>query len=246
MERFEGRTAIVGGGARGLGASHVRALVAEGARVVVGDVLDEDGAALVADLGERARYAHLDVTDEQQWVGAVELARTDFGSVDVLVNNAGINRPGGVETQSAADFRMQLEVKLTGAFLGMRAVLPVMRDQDRGSVVNVSSTAGLVGCAGLAGYTASKWGVRGLTEAAALDLAGTRVRVDSVHPGPTRSAMTADLGDGATAGQVMRRLGEPEEITRLVLFLASEESSFSTGAEFVADGGAVLGHVPQL
>lgn len=124
----------------------------------------------------------------------------------------------------------------------MRAALPVMREQNRGSVVNISSTAGLVGYAGLAGYTDSKWGVRGLTKAAALDLAGTRVRVNSVCPGPTRSARTAELDDEALGQSVMRRIGEADEIIRLVLFLASDESSFGTGAEFVADGGAVLGN----
>lgn len=244
MGKMDGRTAIVSGGARGMGASHARALVGEGARVVIGDVLHDEGRALADELGGAARYVPLDVTVERAWASAVEAARGTSGSVDVLVNNAAIVRYGGSETQTADDFRLLLEVNLTGTFLGMRAVLPLMREQGRGSVVNISSIAGFAAGYGPPGYTASKWGIRGLTKTAALDMAGTGVRVNSVHPGVIRSVLSAHLDEEATAHQAIPRQGEPEEITRLVLFLAGDDSSFTTGAEFVADGGALLGHVP--
>ncbi|MDT0263340.1 SDR family NAD(P)-dependent oxidoreductase [Jatrophihabitans sp. DSM 44399] len=159
-----------------MGATHVRALVAQGAYVVLGDVRDEQGEALAAELGPAARYVHLDVTDEQQW--------------------------------AAADFRLTLEINLVGQFLGMAAVLPVMRAQGRGSVINISSIAGLAAGYGPPAYTASKWGIRGLTKTAALEMAGTGVRVNSVHPGIIKTPLSAHLTDEATAHQVIPRQGE--------------------------------------
>jgi 3alpha(or 20beta)-hydroxysteroid dehydrogenase len=243
LNRFDGRVAVVSGAARGMGASHARGLVSEGARVVIADVLDEAGEELAAELGPSARYAHLDVSDEKQWVQAVEAAESWAGPVDVLVNNAGIIVYGGVEDQDPAAFRRMLDVNLFGAFLGMHTVLPSMRARGRGSVVNIASVSGLVGFSGGVGYAASKFGIRGLTRAAALDMAGTGVRVNCVHPGTIRTPMSDTAVADLYANLPIPRIGEPEEVTRMVLFLASDDASYCTGAEFVVDGGMVTGRV---
>ncbi|MBP2062775.1 3alpha(or 20beta)-hydroxysteroid dehydrogenase [Streptomyces iranensis] len=238
--RFDGKTAIVTGGARGMGATHVRELVAEGARVAVCDLLDDEGEALAAEL-PHARYCHLDVTDEAEWRSVVRTVEDTLGPVDVLVNNAGIMTYGGVEEQSPEQFRRIIDVNLVGAFLGMHTVLPGMRERGRGAVVNVSSAAGMTGFAGGIGYVASKWGVRGMTKAAALDMAGTGVRVNSVHPGVIRTPMGETASPGLFARQPVARIGEPEEVTRMVLFLASDDASYTTGGEFLIDGGQTIG-----
>lgn len=240
MTEFNGKTAIVSGGARGIGATCARALSRAGAHVVIGDVLEQEGMDLADELGDAATFLRLDVTSEHDWQAVAATAQTNAGTVDVLVNSAGIIRHGGIEEQTPDDFRLLLEINVVGTFLGMRTVLPVMRRQGRGSIVNVSSTAGMVGYSDLAGYTASKWAVRGLTKAAALDMSGTGVRINSVHPGPIRTPMLAEQGNEAAAGQPIERIGEPEEIARLILFLAGDAASYSTGSEFVADGGAAL------
>jgi 3alpha(or 20beta)-hydroxysteroid dehydrogenase len=240
MLQLSNKTAIVSGGARGIGAACVRALADAGAHVLIGDVLKAEGEALANEIGDAATFAFLNVTSDTDWRSAVRTAQAVSGTLDVLVNSAGIIRYGGIEGQTQDDFRLLIEVNLVGTFLGMQAALPVMRRQGSGSVVNLSSTAGLVGYSGLAGYTASKWGVRGLTKSAALDMSGSGVRVNSVHPGPIRTPMLAAQGDEAAAGQPVERLGEPEEVAALVLFLAGDGASYSTGSEFVADGGAVL------
>ncbi|GAA2309249.1 SDR family oxidoreductase [Streptomyces violaceusniger] len=239
--RFDGKVAIVTGGARGMGAAHVRGLVAEGARVAVCDILDEEGAALADEL-PRARYHHLDVTDEARWQSVVRAVEDTFGPVDVLVNNAGIMHFGGVEEQSPGHFRRILDVNLVGAFLGMHTVLPGMRERGGGAVVNVSSAAGMTGFAGGIGYVASKWGVRGMTKAAALDMAGSGVRINSVHPGVIRTPMGESASPELFAQQPVARIGEPEEVTRMVLFLAGDDASYTTGGEFLVDGGQTIGH----
>ena len=240
--RFDGKVALVTGGARGMGASHVRALAAEGARVVIGDVLDEEGKALAEELPDTL-YCPLDVTDEQAWQSAVHAAEEAFGPVDVLVNNAGIVRFGGVEEQSPAHFRRIVDVNLTGTYLGMHTVLPGMRGRGRGAVVNISSAAGLMGFADGIGYVTSKWGVRGMTKAAALDMAGTGIRINSVHPGLIRTPMGENASPELFAAQPLPRIGEPEEVTRMVLFLAGDDASFTTGGEFAVDGGQTIGHI---
>lgn len=245
MGRFDGRVALISGGARGMGAEHVRALVAEGARVVFGDVLDDEGKALAAALGDAVRYVHLDVTDEEQWNGAVALAEEAFGPVGLLVNNAGIVVFGTVADMDPAAFRHVVEVNLTGVYLGMHAAIPSLRRAGDGVIVNISSTAGMMGYAGINAYVASKWGVRGLTKAAAMELAPDGIRVVSIHPGPVRTPMTAGLGDGLIAGQAIPRMGEPEEVTKLLLFLAAD-ATFSTGSEWIADGGALLGPIAAV
>ncbi|WP_063732866.1 SDR family oxidoreductase [Streptomyces sp. RTd22] len=239
--RFEGKVAIVTGGARGMGAAHVRGLVAEGARVAVCDVLDEEGETLAGEFPQ-ARYHHLDVTDEARWRAVVRTVEDALGPVDVLVNNAGIMHRGSVEEQSPEDFRRILDVNLVGAFLGMHTVLPGMRDRGHGAVVNVSSATGMTGFAGSVGYVASKWGVRGMTKAAALDMAGTGIRINSVHPGVIRTPMGEAASPELFAHQPVPRIGEPDEVTRMVLFLACDDASYTTGGEFLVDGGQTIGH----
>lgn len=239
MGRVDGRVAIVTGGARGLGAAQARLLAAEGASVVVTDVLAEQGRELAGQLGDRARFVDHDVSDAAGWSEVVRAAEDAFGPVSVLVNNAGILREAPLESLDEADYRRVVDVNQVGVFLGMRAVVPSMRRAGGGSIVNISSVAGIVGFPGFLGYVASKWAIRGMTKAAALELAGDRIRVNSVHPGVIDTEMTRGLsaGDAAVAAQPIPRKGRPEEIARLVCFLASDESSFSTGSEFVADGG---------
>ncbi|MFP4235095.1 MAG: glucose 1-dehydrogenase [Nitriliruptoraceae bacterium] len=243
MGRFDGRTAIVSGGARGMGASHCRAIVAEGGNVVIGDILDDEGEALAAELGEAAMYVHLDVTDAAAWDGAVAQALERFGGLHVLVNNAGVLVQGAIIEGDPEAFRRVIDINLTGVYLGMRAAAPAIRDAGGGSIVNISSTAGLMGYAYLSGYAASKWGVRGLTKVAALELGPLGIRVNSVHPGPIETPMTAGIGDDIVGGQPIGRFGKPEEVAQLVCFLASDDSSYSTGSEFVVDGGQTTGSV---
>lgn len=231
---------LVSGGARGMGAEHVRGLVAAGARVVAGDVLDAEGEALISEVGDRAAYVHLDVTDESQWRRAVALAEDCFGPITGLVNNAGIVTRGRIEDLDLGDWDRTLAINLTGVMLGMRAVVESMRRAGRGSIVNVSSTAGLQGYANIGAYVASKWGVRGLTKTAALELGPDNIRVNSIHPGPIRTPMISGARDDIAAHQPITRLGEPAEVTQLVMFLLAD-ATYSTGHEFAIDGGAVVG-----
>ena len=236
---------IVTGGARGIGAAAARLLVEDGASVLIADVLDEEGRALAAELGPRAIYRRLDVTLAEDWDAAVAAAEQAFGSLNALFNNAGILGLGKVTECTPEEFRRIVDVNLTGVFLGIRAVAPALKRAGGGAIVNTSSTAGLQGYGGLAAYVSSKWGVRGLTKAAALDLAPDNVRVVSLHPGPIRTPMVAGMPDEVAAAQPIPRFGEPEEVARMVRFLLAE-ASYSTGSEFVVDGGAVTGQVLPL
>lgn len=245
MGRFDGKVALVSGGARGMGEAHVRGLVAEGARVVIGDVLDNEGDTLATELGDAAVFVHLDVTDPESWSTALAKAGEVFGPVTVLVNNAGIVVFGSVDEISVEDFDKTIAVNLRGVFLGTHAVAPGMKAAGGGAIVNISSTAGLMGYAGIAPYVASKWAVRGLTKASALDL-GPTIRVNSIHPGPIATPMTAGLDSSMVESQRIPRFGRPDEVTAAVLFLAGDESSFMTGAELTVDGGAVLGSIAPV
>lgn len=236
---------IVTGGARGIGAATARLLAEGGANVLITDVLDAEGEKVASDLGSKVRYVSLDVTDGNAWKAAVDAAEAAFGTVNALFNNAGILALGSVVDCSAADFRRVIDVNLTGMFLGIQKVAPALARAGGGVIVNTSSTAGLQGYAGLAAYVASKWGVRGLTKAAALDLASDAIRVVSLHPGPIRTPMIADLSDQLAASQPIPRIGEPDEVANMVRFLMLE-ASYSTGSEFVVDGGAVTGQVLAL
>ncbi|MBQ0983366.1 SDR family oxidoreductase [Streptomyces sp. F63] len=240
MGRLNGRTAIITGGARGIGAAMARLFTAEGASVVIGDILREEGEALAAELGPAARFQPLDVTAAEDWSAAVATAEEAYGPVSVLVNNAGIVDFATIGEQSPEAFRRVLDINLYGAWLGMHAALPSLRRAGGGAVVNVSSTAGLMGYANLGAYTASKWGLRGLTKSAALEMAADGVRVCSVHPGPIATPMTAGLDPAMVATQPIARFGEPEEVARMALFVVAD-ATFSTGCEFVVDGGATTG-----
>lgn len=241
-KRIEGQVVIVTGGARGIGEAVTRALVGAGAQVLVADVLDEEGHALVAELGDATRFVHLDVVDPTQWAEAVATAEHLLGPVTGLVNNAGIVTWGALASMPLADWERTLQINLTGVFLGMQAVIPALRREGGGSIVNISSTAGLMGYSSIPAYVASKWGVRGLTKAAAVELGPDHIRVNSVHPGPIRTPMTAGLDANMTANQPIPRMGEPDEVAALVLFLLGP-ATYCTGSEIAVDGGAVVGQV---
>ena len=238
MGRVDDKVALISGGAQGMGEAHARMLVAEGAKVVIGDILDDKGKALADDLGEAARYVHLDVTQPDDWKAAVSTAVDEFGKLNVLVNNAGTVALGPLKTHDLKKWQQVLDVNLTGTFLGMQAVIDSMEAAGGGSIINISSIEGLRGAPWVHGYVASKWGVRGLTKSAALELAPQKIRVNSIHPGFIRTPMTKHLPDDMVMAP-LGRPGTPEEVATFVLFLASDESSFATGAEFVMDGGLV-------
>ncbi|WP_106400511.1 SDR family oxidoreductase [Actinocorallia populi] len=247
--RLAGRVALISGAASGMGAAHARAFVAEGAQVVLGDIADEPGLKLAAELGDAAAYVHLDVTVAEEWDAAVKTAVERFGRLNVLVNNAGILDGGALGAYTEQQWRRILDINLTGAFLGLTAARDALAAARPSSVINVSSAAGMEGVAGMHGYTASKWGLRGLTKSAALELAEHGVRVNSLHPGAVMTPMIA--GEAAEHGVTeidrnqnsLKRLAAPEEISALMVFLAGEESSFCTGSEFIADGGLTAGSI---
>lgn len=224
-----------------MGAAHARAIVAEGGDVVVADVLDDEGAALADELGAAASYIHLDVTDMQQWQRAVTHAVTTFGALNVLINNAGICNFGTLGSYSVADWGAVIDIDLTGPFLGMTAAIDTLKRFAPASIINVSSTAGLQGSAELHGYTAAKWGLRGLTKSVAMEVGRNGVRVNSVHPGVIHTPMIAELDVSSLGGGALGRGADPKEVSGLIVYLASDESSFSTGAEFVVDGGITAG-----
>ncbi len=249
MGRLDGKVALITGGARGMGKSHVRHFVAEGARVVFGDVLDEQGEAVAAKLGDDARYVHHDVTSEADWAAAVAAALDAFGRLDVCVNNAGVLAFAPISEMPLAEFRRILEINAVGCWLGMKSVIEPMQAAGGGSIVNISSIEGLTGAADCSAYAASKFAVRGMTKAAAQELGRFGIRVNSVHPGGILTRMVLDTADSMDPERGERyfkalplgRFGHSVEVSRLVAFLASDESSYSTGSEFVIDGGILSG-----
>ncbi|MGW6427314.1 SDR family oxidoreductase [Nocardia sp. NPDC055053] len=241
--RLAGRVALISGAASGMGAAHARAFVAEGASVMIADIADSAGEQLAAALGDQAAFVHLDVTRSAEWDAAVAATVDRFGKLNVLVNNAGILDAGPIGTYTEKQWQNMLSINLTGPFLGLTAARDALVAARPAAVVNISSAAGIQGVPGAHGYTASKFGLRGLTKSAALELAPLGVRVNSVHPGGVLTPMlgagedvTLDRGENPLA-----RLGLPAEITPMVVFLASEESSYCNGAEFVVDGGMTAG-----
>ncbi|GAB3231117.1 glucose 1-dehydrogenase [Mycolicibacterium hippocampi] len=238
--RLAGKVALISGGARGMGASHAREMVAHGAKVVCGDILDGEGELVAKELGESARYVHLDVTRTEDWEAAVAHTVAEFGGLDVLVNNAGILSIGTVEDFELSEWHRILDINLTGVFLGIRAVTPTMKNAGHGSIINISSIEGMAGTIACHGYTATKFAVRGLTKSTALELGQFGIRVNSVHPGLVKTPMADWVPEDIFAG-ALGRIAQPREVSNLVVYLASDESSFSTGAEFVVDGGVLAG-----
>jgi 3alpha(or 20beta)-hydroxysteroid dehydrogenase len=241
MGQLDGRVAIVTGAARGQGEAEVRLFAAEGAKVVVTDVLTKEGSQVAAEIGANAVFAEHDVSSEKAWSAVVDRALNSFGRVDILVNNAAIAPPGKLETTEPALFDEIYRVNQLGVFLGMRAVIKPMKDQGGGAIVNISSVAGLQGSANLFAYATTKWAVRGMTRCAALELARYKIRVNAIFPGlidtPILEGIEPRMRDIMLQATPMRRMGQPREIAEAALFLVSPASSFATGAEFAIDGG---------
>ncbi len=241
MARMTGKIVLISGGARGQGAAEARLVVAEGGKVVIGDVLEAEGRRLAAELGPAAAFVRHDVTIETDWAAAVDAAQA-LGGLHGLVNNAGIYVPSTLLETDAALFERHMRINQLGCFLGMKAVVAAMERAGGGSIVNISSVAGLRGSPGAIAYSATKWALRGMTKAAAVDLAPRRIRVNSVHPGPIDTEMLKVRTPEQNAERLRRvpmaRMGTADEVAKLVLFLLSDESEYITGAEVAIDGGA--------
>ena len=245
--RLDGKVALITGGARGQGEAAALRFVEEGARVVLADILDDEGKRLADSIGDAARYIHLDVTDEAGWVDAVAQIERELGRLDILINNAGILRFSSLTDLTVDALRQVLDINLIGTFLGMKTCADLLQRSapadGTSSIVNVSSVEGIRGSAYLTAYTASKFGVTGITKVAAMEL-GPRVRANSIHPGGVATPMLEEQGVAeASAAHIskkvaLKRQGTAQDIAHLTLFLASDESSYCTGAEFVIDGGA--------
>ena len=245
MEKLLGKSALISGGARGIGGAAARLLVQAGAKVVIGDVLEDVGRKHAADLGPAASFVHLDVTSEASWQKAVAHAVSHGGGLNVLVNNAGIFRRGGIADTTPEQYMQMVNVNQLGVFLGMRAALPALRGKG-GAIVNISSTSGMVGSSNSCAYSATKFAVRGMTKSAALEFGPLGIRVNSVHPGNvdtdmSRAGLTPEIVQGMATRIPLRRQGQPGEVAELILWLASDASSFCTGSEFVVDGGLIAG-----
>ena len=255
MARLAGKVAIVTGGARGMGEATVRLLVDEGAKVLIADVLDSPGQLLAEELGSSVSFAHLDVTSKADWQKGVQAA-TDLGPLSVLINNAAIIFQKTIMDTTEDDFMNIVRINQLGVFLGMQAVFPTIRDNGGGSIVNVSSIDGLQSKNSLAAYSSTKWAVRGMTKAAAIEMGKHNIRVNSVHPGGIYTAMhgsdfiSQEDADQFYLHHAIPRVGLPREVAALTAFLASDEATYSTGAEFIADGGWNAGlmqeSLPQL
>jgi 3alpha(or 20beta)-hydroxysteroid dehydrogenase len=244
LGRLDGKVAIVTGAARGMGAADAALFVEEGAVVVLTDVSDEEGSALAASLGERAHYEHHDVGDEDAWRALVEKVEKAHGSVDVLVNNAGVSRGGTLEDLLWEDFDAMVRVNQRGVLLGMRAVIEPMRRAGGGSIINIASAAALKGEPELIAYSGTKFAVRGMSQSAASELAPDHIRVNVIHPGvidtPMHQQNSAERQEWLVERIPLKRFGESRDIAEMALFLASDASSYITGTDFSVDGGFPL------
>jgi 3alpha(or 20beta)-hydroxysteroid dehydrogenase len=240
MARFTNKVVLISGGARGQGAAEARLLVADGARVIIGDVLEQEGKQLAAELGAAAVFVRQDVTSEADWAAAVDAA-VSSGGLHGMINNAGIFIPRPLMETDTALFERHVRINQLGCFLGMKAVVPAMKRSGGGSIVNISSVAGLRGSPQAFAYSATKWALRGMTKAAAIDLAADGIRVNSVHPGPIDTEMLTVRTREENARRLqqvpMKRMGTAEEVAKLVAFLLSDESAYMSGAEISIDGG---------
>lgn len=246
MYDLNGRVALITGAAQGQGAAEARMFAACGARVMLADVQEEAVAEVAAAIGENASYIRLDVSDEKDWATAVDATVSRFGGLDVLINNAAAMRIVAIEDETSEAFRRILDINLVGTFLGIRAVVPVMRAAGGGAIVNIASSSGVFGQAWASAYTASKWGVRGLTRTAAIELGPDGIRVNALVPGPIRTAMLPRDRSGAErdprfVGLPLGRAGEVDEIAHMAAFLASPGASYITGADYAVDGGMAAG-----
>ncbi len=258
MGKLDGRVALISGGARGQGEAEARLFAREGAAVVLGDVLEEEGrrvAESIIDAGGQATFAKLDVSDQSNWAELVDQTVETYGSLDILINNAGIARVKLIEESSLQEYLEVIRINQVGVWLGMRAAVKPMREAGGGCIINTSSTAGLEGYAGLSAYVSSKFAVRGMTKSAAVEFGPYNIRVNSVHPGPIDTPMIRDPeltqrsqradDDFSFAGPIPR-IGTADEVAKMMLFIASD-ASYSTGAEFVIDGGLTIGgNIGQL
>jgi 3alpha(or 20beta)-hydroxysteroid dehydrogenase len=251
MGRLDGKVALITGGARGMGAAFVRRFVAEGADVVIADVLDADGEALASELGEKAFFLHHDVTSEASWDEAITTTTGRFGKLTTLLNNAGVLMWNPMHRVTLEDYMKVITVNQVGCFLGMKAAIRPMREIGGGSIVNTSSTSGLEGMAGVISYAASKFAVRGMTKTAAIELGRFGIRVNAVCPGGINTQMGnpfSQEGEDLEKNYKMNpipRIGDPSEVAGMMVFLASDDSSFCTGGDFVVDGGYTIGKNPM-
>jgi 3alpha(or 20beta)-hydroxysteroid dehydrogenase len=239
MGRLDGKVALITGGARGQGEAEVRLFAAQGAQVVVADVLAAPGAALAEELGKNVAFVRLDVSSEEEWASAIASTIERFGGLHVLVNNAGIAHMAPIAEHTVADYERVVAVNQVGVFLGIRSAIAPMTAAGGGSIVNTSSGAGIRATKYMIAYAASKYAVTGMTASAALELARYGIRVNSIHPGVIDTPMLGDATNAAALIKAtpLRRMGSAEEIANVALFLASDESSYMTGAHVSVDGG---------
>jgi len=240
--KLKDRVAIVTGGARGQGAQHARRFLDEGAKVVITDILEEEGQALAAELGDNCKFIKHDVTQADEWEKVVTETEDTFGAVNILVNNAGIVIMKEIEEQTEEEYRRVIDINQVSVYLGMKAVLPSMKKTNNGSIINISSINGLRGAAGTSAYDSSKFAVRGMTKSAAMEFAKYNIRVNSVHPGAIETPMIATAENQEQIQALidtvpLKRVGQPDDVSKLVVFLASDDSDYCTGSEFTIDGG---------